>query len=217
MKNWFETLIGTTRGRLLSLLRRSERSVGDLASELGISGNAVRGHVAGLQRDGLVEPAGVERETGGKPASLYRLTADAEELFPKAYAYVLSGLVGLLEERLGRGGVESLLEEVGRRAGADRAAVDGAVAGKRGGSREGVERAAAALRALGGDIDVVAMEGGWRLVGHGCPLSSAVGEHAAVCAVVRAIVAELGGGDVRECCDHGPRPSCCFEVLAERA
>ena len=74
MTNWFDRLIGGTRGQLLVLLRRAERSINELAEALGISDNAVRMHVASLQRDGMVETAGVERDTGGKPARRYQLT-----------------------------------------------------------------------------------------------------------------------------------------------
>src|SRR5687768_9921707 len=92
-------LLGATRTRLLELLRRSRRSINELAAAVGISDNAVRTHLSALQRDGLVEPAGTERSTGGKPAQLYEITPDAEELFPKAYGWTLGGLLSLLEER----------------------------------------------------------------------------------------------------------------------
>ena len=39
------------------------------------------------------------RRGEGKPASLYELTAEAERLFPKAHAPVLSQLLTVLEER----------------------------------------------------------------------------------------------------------------------
>lgn len=229
MKSWFETLVGTTRARLIALLRRSERSIADLAMSLRISGNAVRGHVSALQRDGLVEPSGVERATGGKPATLYRLTPEAEELFPKAYAYVLGAMLSVLEERLERAEVEAVLSEIGRRA-ASASAHTGVARQERFGrgsagtsdgsdadrtTRADAERAAAGLRAIGGDVDVEPMGGGWRLVGHGCPLSAVVSEHEVVCTLARALVAELSGGDVRECCDRSQRPSCRFEVLGE--
>ena len=42
---------------------------------MGLTDNAVRTHVAALERDGLVEPVGTQRDTGGKPARVYALTA----------------------------------------------------------------------------------------------------------------------------------------------
>lgn len=204
MTNWFDRLVGGTRGELLVLLRRGERSINELAAALGISDNAVRMHVASLQRDGMVEAAGVERATGGKPAQRYRLTAAAEELFPKAYAAVFGELVRVLEEERGREEVVRLLRKVGSRAG-------GGVS--RGGSdEERVERAAALLRSMGGDVDVERMEGGWRIQGHGCPLSGVVGEHDAACSLAESLVGEVTGLRVSECCRRGERPCCAFEI-----
>ena len=93
MTNWVERLVGETQARVLHLLRRSRRTINDLSESLGLTDNAVRTHVAALSRDGIIEPVGTQRDTGGKPARLYALTEAGEELFPKAYAMVLAGLV----------------------------------------------------------------------------------------------------------------------------
>src|SRR5436190_24175281 len=93
MTNWLERLIGETQARLLGLLRRSRQTITSLANALGLTDNAVRLHIAALRRDGIVEDVGKQRDTGGKPARLYGLTREGEELFPKAYALVLGKLV----------------------------------------------------------------------------------------------------------------------------
>jgi predicted ArsR family transcriptional regulator len=204
MTNWFDRLIGGTRGQLLVLLRRAERSINELADALGISDNAVRMHVASLQRDGMVETAGVERDTGGKPAQRYQITPAAEELFPKAYAVVFGELVRVLEEEQGTESVERLLRKVGARA------AGGAGVGD---EEARVERAAAVLRSMGGDVEVERTETGWRIRGHGCPLSGVTGENETVCAVGEAVVGEVTGLRVSECCQRGDRPRCAFEIL----
>lgn len=186
-------------------LREAERSINELAEALGISDNAVRMHVASLQRDGMVEAAGVERGTGGKPAQRYRMTAEAEELFPKAYAAVFGEMVQVLEEEQGRDGLERLLRKVGARVG--EGAGDGVVE-----PAARVERAAAVLRALGGDVTVERTEAGWMIRGNGCPLSGVVGEHEAVCSVSEALIGEVTGMRVCECCQRGERPRCAFEI-----
>lgn len=205
--NWFDRLAGGTRGRLLTLLRRSEMSIAEMAESVGVSGNAVRSHVAALERDGMVEEAGVARDTGGKPARLYRLTADAEELFPKAYAFVLTELLQLLEERRGAEEVEDLLRELGARA-----AGPEAENGRRPEAR--VEAAADLLRAIGGDVDVERTENGWCLQGHGCPLSAVVTEQPRVCCVAQALIESITHREVTSRCRRGERPSCRFEVSA---
>jgi predicted ArsR family transcriptional regulator len=197
--------VGDTRTGLLALLRRSTRSVNELAQAMGISDNAVRMHLAAMQRDGLVQTAGIERLTGGKPAQLFELTGQAEELYPKAYAPVLGGLLELLEERVGRQELLELLRVLGARAGAG--------AGRdAGGAEARVQEAAAVLRELGGDVDVTPSTDGWRIQGFGCPLSALTGDHSELCAMVEALVAEITQRPVRECCDRGGRPRCAFEV-----
>src|SRR5690606_23920646 len=156
---------------------------------------------------GMVRMAGVERATGGKPARLYEITPEAEELFPKAYAVVLTSLLELLEERRGREEVLALLREVGSRA----AAAEGGAAGG-GEARVGV--AAETLRRLGGEVEVEATETGWRIRGHGCPLSAVVAEREEACARAESLVAGITGLPVRECCARSGRPRCAFEVDA---
>lgn len=204
MAGWHQILMGGTRGRLLELLRRSRRTVPELARAVGVSDNAVRTHLTGLQRDGMVEPAGVRRETGGKPAQVYDITPATEELFPKAYAVILSGLLEEIEEREGRERLVDLLRSVGARAAA------GVEHG--GDERARVDAAAALLRSLGADLEVVEEDGGWLLRGYGCPLSAVVEDHHEACQLVEELVSGVVEAPVRECCDRDGRPRCAFRI-----
>lgn len=216
MANWHEVLRGGTRGRLLGLLRRARRTIPELAEEVGVSDNAARTHLTSLQRDGLVEPAGVRRATGGKPAQVYDITRETEELFPKAYAVVLSRLIEEIEDREGRARLLAMLRSVGGRAAADVSA-EGDLGAR-------VRIAAGVLRSLGAELDVErgddgddgeAGEGGsWLLRGYGCPLSAVVEEHEEACELVEALVAGVVGAPVRECCDRSGRPRCSFRIGA---
>lgn len=85
---WDQRFFASTRGQVVALLRRSSRTVEELAQALGLTDNAVRAHLAALERDGLARQHGVRRG-GGKPAYAYELTTEAERLFPKAYVPVL--------------------------------------------------------------------------------------------------------------------------------
>ena len=205
---WIQTL-GETQAKLLRLVREEARSVSQLAALVGISTNAVRTHVAGLERDGLVRPAGLERGTGGKPARLYELTPAAEELFPKAYATVLRAVVEQLAGELGEGEAEEFLRRVGR----SRAA---GVSGIPPGDVEGrVHAAAGALNALGGSVGVRAEDGGWVLRSAGCPLSAVVRDVPVACVLAESLVATVTGLPVEERCDRGERPRCGFHVSAK--
>lgn len=199
--------LGDTRARVLALLRASPRPISELADALGITGNAVRGHVAALQKDGLVDEAGLARSTGGKPAQLYTITAEGEELFPKAYALVLSEVIRALHARDGEEATAALLEGIGRRAAAG--------AGPREGGMEArVAAAADILRSLGGDVEVIRTDRGWELRGLGCPLSAVVVREPDACRLAQAIIEDVTGAAVIECCDRGAgRARCAFEVM----
>ena len=62
--------LDSTRGQVATLLRRGSRTVEELAVELGLTDNAVRNHLALLERDGVVRQVGVRR---GKGAGFDRL------------------------------------------------------------------------------------------------------------------------------------------------
>lgn len=205
MENVFDRLLGETRGRIILLLRRGQRSISELAAALGVTDNAVRTHLAALERDGLAEQAGVQRDTGGKPARLYALTDQAEELFPKAYAVVLGALLREIEAQDGRERVLALLRAVGEKAAAAHATPTDNLERR-------IETAAAALRELGGDVEVERVEHGWRLSGLGCPLSAVVADHADVCTLAESLVAAITGCPVREECNLEGRPRCAFHV-----
>lgn len=203
---WDSRFFETTKGRILAFLRRGSRTVDELASLLGMTDNAIRTHVASLERDGVVQQRGV-RPTGGKPAYAYEVAPEAERLFTKAYIPVLTQLVGVLAERMTAAELEMVLREVGRRL----AAAKGPSSGD---TRSRAEAAATVLTELGGIVDVETQNDEIVLRGYSCPLADAVRAHPATCQATESLVAELVGGPVRECCDKGDRPRCCFQVLA---
>jgi len=59
---------------------------------------------------------------------------------------------------------------------------------------------------------VIPADGGWRLKGYGCPLSAVTAGRPEVCALAQALVEEITGRPVTECCDRGARPRCGFQV-----
>ena len=202
---WDSRFFETTKGRLLALLRRGSRTVDELADSLGITDNAVRLHVAALERDGIVEQRGV-RPTGGKPAHVYEVAPEAERLFTKAYIPVLTQLVAVLEERLTPAELETVLREVGRRLAAARGPTAGDV-------RARAAAAATVLTELGGVVDVESGDAGTIVLrGYSCPLADAVRAHPATCHAAETLVAEITGAPVEERCEKGARPRCRFEV-----
>jgi predicted ArsR family transcriptional regulator len=207
---WDERFFETTKGRILALLRRDRRTVDELATSLGVTDNAVRIHIAALERDGVVTQRGV-RATGGKPAYIYELAPEAERMFTKAYLPVLTQLVAVLEERLAPDELTALLREVGKRL----AAAQGPSSGS---ARARAEAAATVLTELGGVVDVEdGGDGAITLRGFSCPLADAVRAHPATCHAVESLVTELTGMTTRERCDRAGQPRCCFELVARKA
>src|ERR1041385_5375211 len=73
----------STRGQIVTLLRSAPCTVEELAGKLNLTDNAVRAHLATLERDGLVRQSGLRRGPR-KPHFTYVLTDEADKLFPKA-------------------------------------------------------------------------------------------------------------------------------------
>ena len=207
--NWDEKFFESTRGRMITLLRRSRRTVAELARALGLTDNGVRAHLAILERDGVVRQRGWVRRGsgGGKPAYVYELTSEAEDLFPKAYALVLGWLLDVLAERLGLDESEALLRSVGRRL------VEGKTVPPDS-TRARLEAAADVLNELGGLAQLEEHDGTLIIRGYGCPLAAVTPDHPEVCRLAEALVAEVAGVPVHERCDRSERPRCCFEVAS---
>ena len=202
---WIDRLLSSTRGQILDLLRRSSQTVGDLAAALGVTDNAVRSQLSALEKDGLVRQEAVIRKGVGKPAYVYSLSPEADALLPKAYAPVLSLLLGVLGERLGPEEVEGVLREVGRRAAHGKRA-----AGKD--LREQVDAAVKVLHELGGVAEVEESGDSIFIRGFSCPFAALVPGNPQVCHLAETLVSEMVDTPVRERCDKGGRPRCCFEI-----
>jgi len=205
--NWDQKFFDSTRGRIVTLLRSSGRTVEDLARALGLTDNGVRAHLAVLERDGLVRQRGSVRRGsgGGKPAYVYELTSEAEELFPKAYEPALSRLLDVLAERLGTEESEALLRSVGRRLAEGRAVPTD-------GTRARLEAAAGVLTELGGLAELEERDGVLFIRGYSCPMAAVTPDHPEVCRMAETLVTEVAGLPVHERCERGERPRCCFEV-----
>ncbi|HYW09102.1 MAG TPA: ArsR family transcriptional regulator [Longimicrobium sp.] len=203
---WIERLLASTRGQIIGLLRRSARTVNELAAELGLTDNAVRSHLAALERDGLVKQ---ERSAGrrlvGKPAYVYTLTPEADGLLPKAYAPVLGLLLGVLGERLGPEATNEMLREVGRRAAAGRTEPEQDI-------RMRIDAAYGVLGELGGVADIEEGEDSVLIRGYSCPLAAVVPGNPGVCHLAETLLSELIGVPVREHCQKGESPRCGFEI-----
>lgn len=209
--------VQSSRSQILGLLRTDARTVGELADAIDITPQAVRDQVRILEGRGWIEVGSLRRDTGGKPAREYVLTAAGEESFEKPYPELLRYLVGELHEQLGGERKRRLFEAVGRRIGID--LVDEQLPDvtspdelSRAQLRTRLETAADVLNALGGAAAVEETEDGLRIQSHGCPLSGLVRYDPEACHLAEALVQAITGLEVRESCDRDGRPRCRFDA-----
>ena len=197
--------LNTTRGQIVAELRRESRTVEDLRKTLGITDNAVRAHLTALERDGIVHQTAT-RPSGRRPSVLYELTQAAESSFSQAYMPVLTRLVDSLSDRMSPAELEIILRDVGERLAKEQPSLTGTL-------RERAEGAARVLTTLGGLAEVEETEDDLTIRGYSCPLADAVRSHPATCQAAQALVSELVGAEVTECCDKGSRPRCRFRIV----
>jgi predicted ArsR family transcriptional regulator len=204
---WDQRFLESKRGQVVALLRRSGRTVEELAQALDLTANGIRAHLAVLERDGVVRQRGSVRRVsgGGKPAYVYELTPEAENLFPKGYEPVLRRLLDALAERLGPEESGALLRLVGHRMAEEQVAPTD-------GTRSRLEAAVEVLNELGGLAELEKSDGALVIRGYSCPLAAVTPDHPEVCRMAETLIAELTGVPVNERCDRGERPRCCFEV-----
>ena len=186
------------------LLRRASRTVEELAQALDLTDNAVRAHLATLERDGLVRQRGARRGSG-KPAFVYELTPETEQLFPKAYGPVLRELLQVLNEHMPADEVEALLRMAGRHVAAKWNVPSGDL-------RSRLEVAVDVLNQLGGMAELELRDDTYSIHGYSCPLAAVVPGHPAVCRLTETLLTELVGVPVQQHCDDDGSPQCCFTV-----
>ena len=162
-------LLDTSRGRIVTLLQQHQQlTVDEIAAHLGLTANAVRPQVTGMERDGVVRKIG-RRRGATRPSHVFELTAEVEHLLSQAYVPLLAQLVRVFADRLPSKQVEALFAESGRRL------ADELLAGKKlTGPVESRVRAASELINEGlGALTHVERNGGYMIRGVGCPLAAA--------------------------------------------
>ena len=176
------------RVAVLDRIRRGERTVNDIAGGLGVTDNAVRLHLAALERDGLVRASGVVRSgQAGKPAAEYDLSPDGETALSSAYPSAFTALVEAIGARLDARAVRALLLDAGKRLADRKPARDAGSFTARANS------CATLLESFGGSVAVKHARGHAELIGAGCALASAVRGEPGTCAIVESLLAKSSG------------------------
>jgi predicted ArsR family transcriptional regulator len=99
-----------TRRRIVKLLKtEGAMDSASLAGRLHVTAMAVRQHLYALQQEKLVT-AEERRVPVGRPAKFWRLTQDADRLFPEAYAELNAALITSVQDAFGPDGMARLLD-----------------------------------------------------------------------------------------------------------
>jgi DeoR family transcriptional regulator, suf operon transcriptional repressor len=199
-------LLDTTRGRVVRILQSGGATVDDIAAKLGLTPNAVRAQITGMERDGVVQRVG-QRPGTTRPSQVFELTAEIEQLLSKAYIPLLTQLVRVFAADLPPDQVDALMREAGR------GLADEFPTGRRAASlRSRVESASQLMNEQLGAVTHVEENGGYVIRGLACPLAALTGKHPAVCLSIESLLTRVIGAPVHECCDRNERPRCCFEI-----
>lgn len=203
---WRERLFKSTRGKILGLLRIRERTVNELSEELRLTDNAVRAHLASLERDRLVIQSGM-RPGIRKPHVTYALGPEAEHLFPKAYGRLVSIFMSILSRKVKPRNLRSGMRAAGRALAQEHL---NELKGKTRPQR--IDAALRILKELGGAATFREEDGKHFIYGNGCPIAAATANHPEACLLAESLLSEVMGVPVKERCVRGPTPSCRFEV-----
>ncbi|MFN3337825.1 MAG: helix-turn-helix transcriptional regulator [Thermomicrobium sp.] len=205
----------STREQLLTLLKKSEGLTADqLARMLGITSMAVRKHLTALERDGLVTASLLRRKIG-RPARLYRLSAQADALFPQQYDAMLTDVLRDLAALDGPAKVDLLLRRRIERAGQMLAReLEGTPT-----LRERVRKLAETLDALGYYTTWEQLDGEtFRLCQYHCPIRQVAANFPTICDAEAELYRALLRADIeRRCLLASGDPCCSYLIRAPQA
>ena len=198
-----------TRRRIVDLLRQSALTANDIAATLGLTHNAVRAHLVGLQRDGLIREGGL-RPGETRPSVLYEIVPRADSVFSRAYIPFVAQLLKVLAERMSQTELDEVMRSVGSGLAEEWPRLNGDLAQR-------VATASLLLQELGSLTEIESSNGGFILRGYGCMLGEAVHGRPEVCRAVESLIGQLVQARAHQCCEHGEHPRCCFEIAPHPA
>ncbi len=181
-----------TRQDILDYLRRhSQATVKELGEHLGLTSTGIRQHLTVLERDGLVE-AREERGHVGRPALVYRLTANGDALYPKKYDALANALIDEARNLLGPEPLQHLMKNVAARfAESYLPRLEGRPMTER------VIEVTAILQERGCLADMTSDGDDYLISQHTCPFPNVATRNSAVCALDVEFVRRLVGADAR--------------------
>ena len=198
----------STRMEVLELLRRKGRcSAETIASDLGVTPNAVRQHLTNLERDGLVV-SHPERSGRGRPSLLFSLTERADSVFPKRYGQLATMVLQEVQEMGGPDALDDVFSRVAaRHAAALQPAIDGLE------FDEKLRRVVAWIGRAGTLAEQTETAEGVKVTIHNCPFRNTALKFPQVCTITPQLMSGLLGTNISQADSiHRHDPYCSFVV-----
>jgi predicted ArsR family transcriptional regulator len=171
---------------------------------LHVTRNAVRSHLAALEREGLISRRGLQPGTR-RPHEVFQLTARAEKHLAHASDAALNALIEVMKKHFSAKQLCTLLNDSGGELATRFSIPDGTL-------RARVQNAARLLNALGGSATVEKTGDGFCIRSQGCPLNNVVAEHPETCHLVESFLSRALKTEVHEHCDREKRSRCRFSI-----
>jgi DeoR family transcriptional regulator, suf operon transcriptional repressor len=203
-----QLLEGTTRGRIVAMLRRGGSTADAIAAELGVTAAAVRAQLTAMERDSIVQRAG-QRAGPTRPSQVFELTPEVEQWLSGAYVPLLMELVRQSAMRVPPTELVELMRRTGQGLAAafPRSTLRDAPLAARVNSVTGLLN-----EQFGSTMKVERVNTHYILRGYGCPLAALTGNHPTVCLAIESLITTLLNANVQECCERTQRPQCCFRI-----
>ena len=185
----------TGRAAVLAQVKREGPVAADaLAAQLGLTPMAVRQHLQGLEREGLVAQLEADRKAGrGRPARLWRTTPAGDHRFADAHAGLTVDLIRQMRTAFGEAGLDRLLALRT----AEQTSLYGAEIDPRAPLRARLEALAAIREREGYMAELREDEAGFLLLEHHCPVCAAAHICTGLCREELALFGAVLGSDVR--------------------
>jgi predicted ArsR family transcriptional regulator len=198
----------STRMEVLELLRRKGRSSAEsIASDLGVTPNAVRQHLSNLEREGFVvsQP---ERAGRGRPSLLFALTERADSVFPKRYGQLATMVLQEVQEM---GGPDALDDIFARVAARHAEAIVHDLEGLD--FEEKLRRVVAWIGRAGTLVEQTESPEGVKVTIHNCPFRNTALKFPQVCTITPQLISRLTGAAISQAESiHRRDPYCSFVV-----
>ncbi|TMB43699.1 MAG: hypothetical protein E6J53_07930, partial [Chloroflexi bacterium] len=178
-----------------------------IATDLGVTPNAVRQHLTNLERDGLVQSR-PERSGRGRPSLMFKLTERADAVFPKRYGQLATMVLQEVQEM---GGPEALDEVFARVAARHAGAIEKDLEGLD--FDDKMRRVVSWIGRAGTLAEQTETAEGLKVTIHNCPFRNTALKFPQVCTITPQLISRLTGAAVSQAESiHRRDPYCSFVV-----